>query len=124
MTDLIQTSSLPLDLRLQINKIATKSHPVDGSPWCEVTFNNGWGASILAGAMFYADGDGKTFEVACINPEGRIDYSLNCDVWGYQNAEEVTAILNKIAALPDAAPRKPNINMFEDMDEDEDEDNE
>ena len=86
-----------------IAKVEFSRHIADNSPTAKITLKNGWVISLLSGSLFYADGDGTTFEVGLVHPCGQLDYSLNDDVWGYQTPEEVKEIIKKASALaPDA----------------------
>ena len=61
-------------------------------------FDNGWSLSIIHGDMAYCDA--KTFEVAVIGPDGKIDYThTNGDVLSYQTAEDIAALEKMIRTL-------------------------
>jgi hypothetical protein len=80
-------------------KMSVSNHPIDGSPIMRITFANGWGLSILSSSLFYSSGDGTTFEVAILDANGDIDYSLHGDVLGYQTVEEIHKVAKQVAAL-------------------------
>ena len=69
----------------------------------EVSFPNGWGASIVRHNHTYG-GDRGLFELAVIDAEGEINYSTSVtnDVLGWLNPGDVEATLSKISALPPA----------------------
>lgn len=75
-------------------------HSVDKSPTAVITLKNGWKLSILSGSMFYASGNGETFEVGLINHSGKLDYTLYYDVWAYQTPSEIVEIIKQAAGLP------------------------
>jgi hypothetical protein len=81
----------------------------------KITFENGWTVSVQFGYNNYCNSsagldDGDTFieagslnaECAAISPEGRLYLVDGMDdtVIGYQDANEVLAFMNKVAAIP------------------------
>ena len=64
-----------------------------------ITFDNGYGASILSGKMFYSDGY-NTYEIACLDKDGHLCYpensSFSDDVCGYCTPEEINQLLKEI----------------------------
>jgi len=60
-------------------------------------FNNGYGASVIKNYASYGNEE-NLWELAVLNPEGRIDYttSISDDVVGYLTEEEAEEILNQI----------------------------
>ena len=66
-----------------------------------MTFENGYGVSVLFGDIFYSDGE-STYELA-VTLEGRIVYPFdvcpNNDVLGYITKEQVSEAMMKIQDL-------------------------
>ncbi|EGK05789.1 hypothetical protein [Dysgonomonas mossii] len=64
-----------------------------------MTFDNGYGISVLLGNCFYSNGI-DTYEVAVIK-DGRICYTtpIANDVIGYITEEQVSEIMNKIQEI-------------------------
>lgn len=63
-------------------------------------FANGYGASVIRGFGSYGNED-KLFELAVLNPNGRLDYStpITDDVLGYLTTTDVNDLLDRIAGL-------------------------
>ena len=78
-----------------------KEHPIkrDGATWATLTFDNGYGISVLLGNMFYSNGI-DTYEVAVLY-NGGIAYNTDItdDVIGYINEDEVNDVIGKIQAI-------------------------
>lgn len=75
----------------------TRGLQLGGTQW-EFRFPNGYGASVIDDGY---GGDSGLYELAVLNPDGRLDYStpITDDVLGWLTAEDVTARLDEIAAL-------------------------
>lgn len=65
-----------------------------------VEFENGFGASIVTGCVFFHTSEGAPYELAVLH-SGHIDYatSITDDVLGHLTKENVIEILRKIEAL-------------------------
>ena len=77
-----------------------KPHPAGiGGEQAIVLFDNGYGASVLRGGVFYTTGG--TFEVAVMR-DGNLDYTtpITDDVLGYLSEAEANKTLSDIKALP------------------------
>ena len=120
MTEPVAPLTLPVDLVVCVTK--TGPHPsfkemlkrwpdgpppemrsmyddFDGGTQTKLDFDNGYGASIIFGSMFYSNGV-DTFELG-ITHDGKLTYDsgLSDDVIGHLSNDEVTALLYKIKAL-------------------------
>ncbi|HVJ71635.1 MAG TPA: hypothetical protein VM531_09045 [Sphingomicrobium sp.] len=73
----------------------------------QVTFPNGYGASVVRGRYTYG-GSAGLYELAVRGPDGRLDYTtpVTDDVLGHLTPAAVTEALGQIAALP-AKKEKP-----------------
>jgi len=66
----------------------------------EVHFNNGYGASIVSGSIFFTC-DNKPYELAVIKDDALCyDTPITDDVLGYLTVDDVERVLDEIAALP------------------------
>jgi hypothetical protein len=76
-------------------------HPMGGGVISRITFDNGYGASVVKGEHTYGGRDGL-YELAVISPNGQLDYTtpITDDVIGYLRPEDVTDVLIKIQQLP------------------------
>lgn len=68
-----------------------------------IFFKNGYGASIICGAMFYSDGK-DTYEIAVLKRTRNnwnicYDTKIASDVIGYQTKIEISKILKQIQNL-------------------------
>lgn len=65
-----------------------------------VTFDNGYGMSIIRGLYSYGGTEGK-FEIAVLGADGDMDYStpIADDVIGHLAAEDVVSIAHELVAL-------------------------
>lgn len=76
----------------------------------QLHFPNGWGISVIRfGKELRNCSHGALqglYEVAVIDQSGspRYDSGITKDVIGYQSEDEVAALMNRIAALPQAPP--------------------
>ena len=80
-----------------------KPHPrLHSGLQATLEFDNGYGASVLIGDLFYSDG-AFTYEIACMK-DGSCAYpkgsSFEDDVLGYRGPEEITELLKEIQDLP------------------------
>lgn len=64
-----------------------------------ITFENGYGLSVITGDFSYSDG--ITFEIAVINPSGRLDYTtpITDDVIPYADMDDLVEIMKQAADL-------------------------
>jgi hypothetical protein len=61
-----------------------------------MTFENGYGVSVLCGSMFYSNGV-DSYELAVLyDDEINYDSGLTDDVLGYISAEEVTRVMSEL----------------------------
>lgn len=77
-------------------------HPAGlGGAHAVVQFDNGYGASVVTGAMFYT-GPGTPYELAVLDMDGSICYDspITDDVCGYLSLQEANDILRQIQELP------------------------
>jgi len=82
------------------NDLDFKPHPhVDGVV-SRITFENGYGASVVKHDFSYGGKDGL-YELAVLDTKGEITYSTHItnDVVGYLNESEVTDLLEQIQKL-------------------------
>ena len=80
-----------------------KTHPNlghIGGIQARITFNNGYGASVVRSEYTYGGSDGL-YELAVLGKDGHITYDtpITNDVIGYLKEEEVTSILKQIQML-------------------------
>lgn len=71
-----------------------------GGEQAQITFANGYGASVLRGGMFYTRGG--TYEIGVLL-DGKLDYEsppAQGDVRGYLSEAEANQVLAEIEALP------------------------
>ena len=70
-----------------------------------IFFNNGYGASVITGKMFYTD-EKHPYELAVLKKDKKgishicYDTHLTDDVLGYLTAEDVDRLLREIEKLP------------------------
>ena len=82
------------------NDLDFKPHPhVDGVV-SRITFENGYGASVVKHDFSYGGKDGL-YELAVLDTKGDITYSTHItdDVIGYLTTQEVTDLLEQIQKL-------------------------
>lgn len=73
-----------------------------GGTQAKVTFNNGYGASVITGWGTYTTPD-KPYEVAIMQDDVLCyDTPITDDVIGHCTASRVTELLNEIESLPTA----------------------
>ena len=83
------------------NDLVFKEHPNHlGGVQARITFDNGYGASIVSTPYTYGGKEGL-YELAVFGKDGHISYDtpITNDVLGYLKPEEVTDILQKIQSL-------------------------
>jgi len=75
-----------------------KTHSTLGGEQAEISFSNGYGASVLRGGTFYTTGG--TYELAVLHHRD-ITYEtyITDDVLGYQTEEEINVALANIQCL-------------------------
>ena len=79
-----------------------KDHGIGGgAKQARVQFDNGYGASIVTGTMFYTNTE-SPFELAVLTADGSLCYStpITDDVIGYLTAAKVDELLVRISELP------------------------
>jgi hypothetical protein len=87
---------------MDISKLNFKPHDIGiGGTHATIEFDNGYGASIVTGPMFYTS-DHRPYELAVLH-NGKLTYDtpITEDVLGYLVAAEVESTLDEIAALPE-----------------------
>jgi hypothetical protein len=85
---------------MEVKDLDFKEHGAgSGGKAASVYFSNGYGASVITGAMFYTSAE-KPYELAVLY-EGGLTYNtdLTDDVLGHLNEEEVNEYLKKIEEL-------------------------
>jgi hypothetical protein len=77
-----------------------KQHPINDGIIARITFDNGYGASVVRHEYSYGGKDGL-YELAVLSNEGELTYDtpITDDVLGYLTTNEVTEILIKIQQL-------------------------
>lgn len=80
-----------------------KAQPMHTSYHREVTFPNGYGASIISSLLSYG-GSQALFEIALVNAStGKLVYRddfANGDVLGHLDFDQVAAVLKQISEFP------------------------
>ena len=85
------------------NDLEFIDHPMGaeyGGIISRVSFDNGYGASIVKGPMSYG-GDRGLYELAVLDSNGELTYDtpVTSDVEGYLSEEDVTKLLEQIQKL-------------------------
>lgn len=64
-------------------------------------FDNGYGVSVITGAIFYSSGVHENYELAVTDADTNLVYGhiTNGDVLGYLSEDEVTELMHKVQAL-------------------------
>lgn len=78
------------------------THPAGmGGTQAVVQFENGYGASVITGRIFYTRPD-LPYEIAVLDANGSITYDtpITDDVCGYLSLEDADDILRQIQELP------------------------
>jgi hypothetical protein len=85
-------------------QLVFKPHPIDSGQQARIDFPNGYGASVVTGAIFYTSPD-CPYELAVFKG-GDLCYTtpITNDVIGYLTREGVESTLKAIAALPKEDP--------------------
>ena len=75
-------------------------HSVGGGVQARITFDNGYGASVVKTPYSYGGKNGL-YELAVLSEDGEITYNTDItdDVMGYLSPEDVTDIMSKIQTL-------------------------
>ena len=84
------------------NALEFTQHDVGfGNTKSKVFFDNGYGASVFCGEMFYTDFN-HPYELAVLTSDGSLCYTtpLTDDVIGYLTAQDVDDMLILISKLP------------------------
>ena len=78
------------------NDLKFKPHPHVEGVISRITFDNGFGASVVKHDFSYGGKDGL-YELAVIDKKGDLTYStpITDDVVGYLNEDEVTGLLEQ-----------------------------
>ena len=90
-----------LDLNLKtFDDIEFKPHPLGNGIHGVITFDNGYGASVIRHNYSYG-GDAGLYELAVLDKDGELTYDtpITSDVMGYLTPEDVTEILIQIQDL-------------------------
>jgi len=71
-----------------------------GGVWARITFENGYGASVVKSDYSYGGNKGL-YELAVLSTDGNLTYDtpITDDVMGYLSPEDVTNVMSKIQAL-------------------------
>jgi hypothetical protein len=71
-----------------------------GGVWARITFENGYGASVVKNDYSYGGNKGL-YELAVLDSEGKLAYDtpITDDVIGYLRPEDVTDVMEKIQQL-------------------------
>jgi hypothetical protein len=85
------------------NDLEFIDHPMGaeyGGIISRISFDNGYGASIVKGPMSYG-GDRGLYELAVLDSNGELTYDtpVTSDVEGYLSEEDVTKLLEQIQNL-------------------------
>lgn len=85
---------------MKFEDLVFKPHTVDSTgTHCVVSFENGYGASIVTGRMFYTSAE-KPYELAILkNGSLCYDTEITSDVLGWLEEEDVISYLDKIEKL-------------------------
>ncbi len=85
---------------MKFEELVFEEHSLgDGATRAKVTFNNGYGASIVCGEQFYTS-ETQPYELAVWhNGSLCYDTELTDDVIGYLTEDDVTELLGKIEQL-------------------------
>ena len=87
---------------MNIDKLNFKPNPYIGGWQARIHFKNGYGASVITGKTSYTN-DQRPYELAVLKGEELCyDTGLTSDVFAYQTAEDIEAVLDQIASLPTA----------------------
>lgn len=72
-----------------------------GAEQAKITFDNGYGVSVITGSCFYCSGSHTDYELAVTDSKGSLVYGeiTDWDVSGYLSKEEVTELMKKVQAL-------------------------
>lgn len=80
-----------------------------------VSFENGYGASIVQGPWSYGGPEGL-YEIGILDDTGQLTYStpITDDVIGYLTPEGVEEVLQKISELPKLQDKSESAGYYED----------
>ena len=100
----------------QFKDLEFKTHPQLNGIITRITFDNGYGASVVKHEHSYG-GDKGLYELAVLGKDGHITYDtpITNDVIGYLRPMDVTDVMEKIQQLQyvnDRQYRKNIINQF------------
>ena len=84
----------------QFKDLEFKRHPQKDGVISRITFDNGYGASVVKHEHSYG-GDNGLYELAVLDNEGQICYdtTITNDVIGYLRPMDVTDVMEKIQQL-------------------------
>jgi hypothetical protein len=84
----------------QFNDLQFKTHPQLSGVVSRITFDNGYGASVVKHEHSYG-GDKGLYELAVLGKDGQITYDtpITNDVIGYLRDIDVTDVMEKIQQL-------------------------
>lgn len=86
---------------MKVHELDFQTHPAGcGGTRAVVSFDNGYGASVVAGPLFHTT-ENAPYEIAVLR-DGHICYDtpITDDVCGYLTSGEANKILSDIEALP------------------------
>ena len=84
----------------QFKDLQFKKHPQLDGVVIRITFDNGYGASVVKHEFSYGGKDGL-YELAVLGNDGQITYDtpITNDVIGYLREQDVTDVMEKIQQL-------------------------
>ena len=84
----------------QFKDLQFKKHPQLDGVVSRITFDNGYGASVVKHEFSYGGKDGL-YELAVLDKDGNLTYDtpITNDVIGYLREEDVTDVMEKIQQL-------------------------
>jgi len=88
---------------MNICELNFKHNHYAGGKQARIHFENGYGASVITGSKTSYTTDELPYELAILKGEELCyDTGLTSDVFAYQTAKEIEAILDQIESLPSA----------------------
>ena len=84
----------------QFNDLQFKKHSQKDGVISRITFDNGYGASVVKHEFSYGGKDGL-YELAVLDKDGKLTYDtpITNDVIGYLREQDVTDVMEKIQQL-------------------------
>lgn len=88
---------------MNVSDLNFEAHPAGmGGTRAKHTFENGFGVSVITGAMFYTD-ENRPYEIAVTDKDGiTYDTHITDDVIGHLSEAEANKIIADVAALKPA----------------------